>query len=283
MTTATDHTPSRSCHIQGCDRPECALASYRYMSALRLDHSRGIRRLRGAAPVLDHIQRLMANEWLVRQIADASGVSESAIRYVLYGQPTISRDRARAILNIPIGPPPADLTVTAATGTIRRLRALACLGHTLDSIGGEINISRWRLGRIITGTYTEIDTATADKVTQVYRRLSTFRSNNPHTIRRARAEAWHGPLAWDDIDNPDCQPEPDAPYEAVTKYERDPDKNAEIEHLYLLGESPEQIAKQLGNNEKYINDQLGAILRRRAEAAQKAREEVMRTRLGAAA
>ena len=264
MTTAV-HTPSRSCHLQGCDSDECAQANYRYMAALRLDHHRGIRRLRDAAPILEHIQRLLANDWTVRQIAATSGVSMSAIRYVLYGQPTISRNRASAILNIPIGPAPTDATIVDATGTVRRLRALACLGHTLDSIGAEINISRWRLGRIITGQYAEIDTETAQAVTAAYRRLSTFRADNPHTIRRARNQGWHGPLAWDDIADPACEPEQSVPYEAATKYERDPDKTAEIEHLYLLGESPEQIAKRLDGNEKYIRDQLGAILRRRAK------------------
>ncbi|MGW2048639.1 hypothetical protein ACWCPF_26160 [Streptomyces sp. NPDC001858] len=281
MTTA--HEPSRWCHLQGCDSPECALASYRYMSALRLDHSRGIRRLRDAAPVLEHIQRLIANDWLVRQISAGSGVSQSAIRYVLYGQPTISRARAAAILSIPIGPAPVDHGTVDATGSIRRLRALACLGHTLDEIGAETGMNRHRLGRIITGKHAELDAPTARAITTAYRRLSAFRSDNPHTIRRARVQGWHGPLAWDDIDDPACQPEQAAPYEAAPKYERDPDKAAEIEHLYLLGESPEQIAKQLGGNKKYIGDQLSAILRRREVAARIEREKAMRARLGAAA
>lgn len=282
MTTAA-HTPSRRCYLDGCTSPECAQANYRYMSALRLDHSRGIYRLRDAAPVLEHIQRLLANGWLVRQIKEASGVSASAIRYVLYGQPSISQDRARAILDIPIGPPPADPTVTDATGTVRRLRALACLGHTLDSITAETGISRWRLGRIITGKFTEIDTDSARKIARTFRRLSMCRADNPHTIRRARAEGWHGPLAWDDIDNPACEPETAAPYEAAPKYERDPDRKREIEHLYLLGESVPAIAKALDGNEKYITDQLNAVLRERAAKAQAARERQARDGLETAA
>lgn len=263
----TDHTPSRFCHIQGCDSPACALANYRYMSALRLDHSRGIRRLRDAGPVLEHIQRLLANGWLVRQISEVSGVSVTAIRYVLYGQPTINRDRARAILAVPIGPAPANTDVVDATGTIRRLRALACLGHTLDSIGAEVAMSRHRLGRIITGKYIEIDVETARAIAGAYRRMSTFRSDNPHTIRRARTQGWHGPLAWDDIDNPNCEPEEAAPFEAAPKCERDPDRKREIEHLYLLNESVPAIAKRLGNTEKYVNDQLQVIRCERAARA----------------
>lgn len=282
MTTAA-HTPSRRCYIDGCTSPACAQANYRYMSALRLDHSRGIYRLCDAAPVLEHVQRLLANGWLVRQINEVSGVSASAIRYVLYGQPSISHDRARAILSIPIGPPPADPTVTDATGTVRRLRALACLGHTLDSITVETGISRWRLGRIITGKFTKIDVDTARHIAQVFRRLSTFRADNPHTIRRARAEGWHGPLAWDNIDDPACQPEEAAPYEAAPKYERDPDRKREIEHLYLLGESVQSIAKALDGNEKYISDQLNVVLRERAAKKHAARERQARDDLEAAA
>lgn len=252
MTTAV-HTPSRNCHLQGCPSPECAQASYRYMSALRLDHSRGIRRLRDAAPVLEHVQRLTANGWIVRQIAEASGVSMSAIRYVLDGQPTMSRDRARAILNIPIGPPPADPTIVDATGTVRRLRALACLGHTLDSIGAETGLSRWRLGRIITGKFTEIDTEAAEKIARAYRFLSTFRSDNPHTIHRARNAGWHGPLAWDDIDDPACQPETevldDSKASRKPKVFADP---ARVARLTAEGLTAEQIARRIGCHKRTV-------------------------------
>ena len=271
MTTAV-HTPSRVCYLNGCGQPECELANYRYMAALRLDHSRGIRRLRDSAPVLEHVQRLMANEWTVRQIADVSGVSMSAIRYVLYGQPTINRERARALLSIPVGPPPADPTVVDATGTIRRLRALACLGHTLDNIGTEAGISRWRLGRIRCGNFTEVEASVAQAITDVYRRLSASRGDCAFTIHRATKHGWHGPLAWDDnIDDPAATPERSEPYEAAPKYERDPDRKAEIEHLYLLGESIPAMAKQLGNTEKYIGDQLAVILRERQQRAEQER------------
>jgi AraC-like DNA-binding protein len=254
VTTAV-HAPSRNCYLQGCDSPECEQANYRYMSALRLDHSRGIRRLRDATPVLEHVQRLTANGWIVRQISEASGVSMSAIRYVLDGQPTISRDRAHAILNIPIGPPPADPNVTDVTGTVRRLRALACLGHTLDSIGAEINISRWRLGRIITGHFIEIDAQTAEKIAQVYRRLSTFRADNPHTVRRARNQGWHGPLAWDDIDDPACEPETLTASVNVSKSSRKPKVYADparVARLTAEGLSAEQIAQRIGCHKRTV-------------------------------
>jgi Flp pilus assembly protein TadB len=48
-------------------------------------------------------------------------------------------------------------------------------------------------------------------------------------------------------------------------------RKAEIEHLYLLGESITSIAKQLGGNEKYITDQLAAVLRERAAKAEQER------------
>jgi hypothetical protein len=45
---------------------------------------------------------------------------------------------------------------------------------------------------------------------------------------------------------------------------RDSMRKAEIEHLYLLGESVASIAKKLGANEKYTSDQLAVVLRERA-------------------
>ncbi|ARX81588.1 hypothetical protein SMD44_00986 [Streptomyces alboflavus] len=246
-----DHTPSRACYMQGCTSPDCELANYRYMCALRLDHSRGVHRLRDAAPAFEHLQRLLANDWTVRQISEASGVSMSTVRCVLNGKPLIRRDRAAAVLGIPIGPPPPDPDVVDSAGSVRRLRALACLGHTLDAIGAQTGVSRWRLGRIITGTRPTIDSATADKITQVYRHLSTFRSDNPHTIRRARNEGWHGPLAWDDIDNPDCKPETATGRERPGLARPDVDPRRVV-HLAGEGLSAAQIAERLGCHKRTV-------------------------------
>lgn len=255
MTTA-DHThqPSRYCYMLGCQRPECEQANYRYMAGLRLDHHRGHRRLRDATPVADHIHRLAANEWTCVQIAKAARVSVSAVRAIAKGQPTVSRELALAILSVRVGPPPADETTVDATGSIRRLRALACLGHTLETIGDRADMSRWRLGRIIVGKFTDIDTSTADAIAKAYRHLSTFRSDNPNTIRRARAQGWHGPLAWNDIDDPGCQPEMEhrpsrAKASTKPKVYADP---AYVARLTRQGLSAEQIARQIGCHKRTV-------------------------------
>lgn len=267
--TTTGHIPSRYCYLKGCNTPECALENYRYMGGLRLDHNRGLYRLRPAGPVVEHIDRLLANDWTLRQIAAESGVPVSTLRTIANGQSKVQAHRARLILDVRIVPAPvtAHPGITNPVGSMRRLQALACLGHTLDEVGAHTDLGRHRLGRIAAGRLKTIDAHVAQAIADAYRQLSQTRGDCALTLRRARERKWHGPLAWDDIDDPNCQPEQAAPYEAATKYERDPDRNREIEHLYLLGESPEQIAKQLDGNTKYIRDQLGAILRQRAQRA----------------
>ncbi|MET7923137.1 hypothetical protein ABZT43_03910 [Streptomyces sp. NPDC005349] len=269
MTTA--HIPSRYCFLQGCDSKDCALENYRYMGALRLDHNRGLYRLRPAEPVVEHIQRLLANDWTLRQIAEASGVPASTCRTIINGQPKVQAERARLILNVPIGPAPAGPVSIDPVGSMRRLRALACLGHTLDAVSGHTGLGRHRLGRIAAGRIKTIDPHVVRLIADAYRQLSQTRGDCAITLRRAAEREWHGPLAWDDIDDPNCQPERAAPYQPVAENGRDSMRMAEIEHLYLLGESPESIAKQLDGNEKYVRDLIGAVVRRRAARAEQER------------
>jgi hypothetical protein len=266
----TAHTPSRACYQRGCRLPECVRANGRYEKALNLEHARGHRRQIDAQQTRVHIERLRAADWSNPAIAQAAGVARSTIDSLTKGQREVRSWVALAILSIPVGPPPAPSGIDA-TGSIRRLRALAVLGHPFRTVAAIVGCSNDKLERIANGWFDTINPGTAAGITRAYKRLCSVPGTSPHSRSRAERRGWHGPLAWDDIDDPNCQPEQAAPYEAVSKYERDPDKTAEIEHLYLLGESLEQIAKQLGGNEKYIRDQLGAILRRRAQRAEQER------------
>ncbi|WP_217235418.1 hypothetical protein [Streptomyces sp. AC555_RSS877] len=283
MTTA-DHTPSRGCYQRGCRTEACSNENYRYMSRLRLEHHRGQRRRTDATQTRHHIERLLAAGWTQAQIARAAGLAHHLISDVRRGKQIISNNTAYAVLSVPIGTPPADTRDVNATGTMRRLRALVAIGWPIDQLAPQLGIFPTALGNITRGELANVRATTADTVALHYQHL--IRRPGPSNRSRilARKKGWHGPAAWDDnIDDPNAQPEECAPFEAAPKYERDPDRKREIEHLYLLGESPEQIAKRLGGNEKYIGDQLGAVLRERAARAEAARQAAKQRQLGVAA
>jgi plasmid maintenance system antidote protein VapI len=278
----TAHTPSRNCYLRGCRQAGCIEASTRYTKRLRLEHQRGQYRMTDAAQTRHHIERLMAANWTQRQIAQASGVEAASIHQLYVGaQQKTATWRAAAILAIEITPPPADPHHVDATGTRRRLQALRVIGHRRYDLAAALGITADRVKHITNGNTRRVTTAEATAIARLYRNLSAVPGPSKQTASIARNKGWHSPLAWDDIDNPNCQPEQAAPYRPADMYKRDPDRTREIEHLYLLGESPQQIAKQLGGNEKYIGDQLQVILRERAQRAEQ--EKAAKAGLEAAA
>jgi transposase len=277
--TTTTHRPSRSCYQRGCRLPECVRINYRYEKGLKYDHTRGRRRQIDAQQVRVHIERLRAADWTPLQIASAAHASRSVIYSLAAGQPEVRSHIALAILSVPIGPPPKP--GIDATGTARRIRALVAIGHTMRTVAAETGYGHNTIEKIAAGLVDTVTPSTAETIAGVYRRLRLKPGTSAHAKAFARKNNWDGPLSWDDIDDPNEKPEKSAPYEASSKYERDPDKTREIEHLYLLGESPEQIAKRFDGNEKYIRDQVGAIKRQRAAKA--AREKAAKAGLEAAA
>ncbi|MGA4964459.1 hypothetical protein [Streptomyces pseudogriseolus] len=265
MTTA--HTPSRACYLRGCRAEACIEADRRYTKRLRVEHDRGHYRTTVATQARHHIERLMAAGWTQRQIAAASRVEAASVHQIYTTQKRTAKWRAAAILAIPVGPPPTDPRRVDATGSRRRLQALRVIGHRRRDLAAALRMTEDRVKHITGGATARVHADEATAIARLYRRLSTIPGPCKQTAGIARNKGWHGPLAWDDIDDPDCQPEEAAPFEAFPKFERDPDRKAEIAHLDSLGESVASIAKQLGNSEKYIRDQLTAIRRERVKAA----------------
>ncbi|MCX5137629.1 hypothetical protein OOK06_36790 [Streptomyces sp. NBC_00340] len=268
MTTADTHAPSRGCYQRGCKSPACAQANYRYTSRLRLDHHRGQKRRRSAAQSRTHIERLITAGWTQAQIARAAGLAHHVIGDVRRGQAYVANATALAILSVHIGPPPADVRNVDATGTTRRLRALVAIGWPIGQLAPVFGMYATALGNIARGELQQVRTTTADLVALHYQHLTRAPGPSNRTRILARKKGWHGPAAWEDIDDPNCEPEETGAFTSVGKFRRDNDRNNEIEHLYLLNESVPSIAAQVGSSEKYVRDQLTEILRKRAERAE---------------
>lgn len=153
----------------------------------------------------------------------------------------------RRTLNSLQGVPNRD--VVPACGSIRRIRALARLGWTSRIIADVAGLDRHTVQDIRRSRCDTVSRRVADKITTAYNRLSmripvgatlTERGHITKTRRRAEAEGWAPPLAWDDdqLDNPTGHPARSA--------RRRADTLGEFEHLVTLGVSQHDAARRLG-------------------------------------
>ncbi|MFE4818555.1 hypothetical protein ACFRFU_19410 [Streptomyces sp. NPDC056704] len=285
--TGTIKTPpqhgERRCYLRGCRRPECVQANRRYCKQYRIATIRQPVRV-DATPVRQRVEGWSSQGYSHVQIAQAVGGNSGDISKILDGQPTIAPRVAARYLTSP-GPTGIPFHATAdSTGTVRRGRALHAIGYPLYEIARGLPVNSNYLGRILDGQYPTIRAAVAEAMTARYRQLQWKPGPSHFAVHSARRRDWHGPFAWDDnIDDPQAKPEKAKPYKPADQYRRDPDRTREIEHLYLLGESPQQITKKLGGNEKYIRDQLNAVIAKRAAKAEQERLAAKRQRKQVAA
>lgn len=253
--TVADHVPSRNCYLRGCRLPECELANYRYAKQLKIEHNRGERRLQDVAEVRAHVQLLLDNNWWPAEIARAAGVSRSNLQKILAVSKSTNRNAARAILAVPVvkllRTPLGDRV--DALGSMRQLRALAWLGHPWMDVGQHTGMTSDRLGVIANERVDVIRPEEARKIAAAFRSMSTKPGRMKQIATWARNQGWHGPLDWDDIDDPDCKPEAWGKSRALAsrkpKVYADP---ARVARLTAAGKSAREIADELGCHQRTV-------------------------------
>lgn len=264
----TTHTPSRNCYLRGCRQKACIDASTRYTKRLRVEHQRGHYRMTDATPTRQHIARLMAAGWTQRQIAHASGVESASIHQIYAGhQQKTANWRAAAILNVQVTQPPADPRRVDATGTRRRLQALRVIGHRRYDLAAALGITADRVKHITNGRTKYVTQAEAATIARLYRRLSVTPGPSQQTATIARTKGWHGPLAWEAIDDPNCEPE--TGYRSRARRGSRP-AVANIQRIIELtaaGRTAQQIADELGCHKRTVTRARGRVTPERLEAA----------------
>ncbi|MER7046728.1 hypothetical protein [Streptomyces jumonjinensis] len=250
---------TRACYLRGCRRTECSTAHYRYMKRRRLDALAGKPRRTPAVQTRAHAERLRAAGWSQAQIARAADIHHRIISAIIAGQPTVARHTALAILTISIGPPPADLRDTDPTGTIRRVRALVAIGWPLAQLAPQLGLHQSALGRLARGHHPMVRAATAERVAREYRRLARIPGPSTHARSIARRNGWLSPMAWDDIDDPDTQPETDMQSGPLNRNQQGAARREEIVHLVEFGISEGEIAARLGMAPAYVHDLIHSL------------------------
>lgn len=148
-----------------------------------------------------------------------------------------------------------------AIGTIRRLRALYALGWTCVQLGDRLGVSKARVAAILNARSEKVLPETAANVAQLYRELSMVTPLDPPALKRgdspihertrryAKRRGWAPPMAWDDIDDPNAEPQG----VGVDRMKRTAEETvAEVEHLLKFDPhaTSENLAWRLGYRDR---------------------------------
>lgn len=215
MTTAAKPLPPHGsdARYKGCRtrRPcRCRLCIRGHRKAdiqRELRRQRGERNLVPIEEVLPHVQMLRASGMSQTLIARQAGVSQAVISYITTGRnKTVQTDKARRILAVQ----PRRFDGNAerpAIGSTRRIRALYSLAHSRADIATLSGLSVASISLLADGRWKVIDNQAATALAATYGQLAHKRGANWKNERRATAEGWAPPGAWDDIDDPEALPE----------------------------------------------------------------------------
>lgn len=240
----------RRCYLRGCRRPECVEANKRYckLSDLRR-HREGPRRI-DATEVASHLRHLIENEgWTQLDIAASTGIKVGTIGGLAAGRHRFcSPENAKTILAFD---PDFDTQRpgywTNNIGSMRRLQALAVLGHPLYLVAEEAGIG-YATARHMCGQRRRVTSKDfAARIAAVYDRRRHQTGPSPITRGMAKSAGWWGPEAWRDIDDPQCTPEEHR--DELGAYRR-----REIQHLASYNVPEDEIADRLGMARAYVHD-----------------------------
>ena len=213
--TCTLHEPgARACYgTHSCRCRACTDAATRWQRHFNHAKTTGRKLTVDAAPIAQHVARLLAAGMTQQNIADAAGVARGTVRNLREGRvQRVSHVTAGRLLGVAPRSAGGHATVPAE-GTARRLQSLAYMGWDCEALAPMIGLSAGFLRHLRAGTRRTVHAATRDRVHAVWDRLSLVPHVGPGANRArmfAARHSWAPPLAWDDetIDDPDAQPQP---------------------------------------------------------------------------
>lgn len=246
----TTHTAHYACYRRGCRRDECRTADRIYRKQYELRRLAGVPSHIPGPVVTAHIRHVLDSGRTIRSISAEAQVSERAINYILNGQEKVTRIKALALLAVhPLDEAPR----VDPTGTIRRIQALAAIGWPIIWTAEQTGYHYSYVFTILGGRLHSIPRPVAQRVAALYREYSRRQGHSQHTRTIARRNGWHGPLAWDDIDDPNERPETEQPVEnELSRNELAAVRRAEIEHLDGFNLPTHEIAARLGIGESTV-------------------------------
>lgn len=207
---------------KGCRCPAAVTANSEYRARRRrlIAYGRATEETHtDAALVVRHIRKLKRAGMSYTRIAAHAGVSHTVVEELVTGARSKIRPTTMSKL-LRVQPAPADLAdqgYVNATGTARRLQALAVLGYSPNSIGRRAGLPSSSTARVVSGHHKMLRADHAAAVARIYDELwdkpftpTTDReaASRTWTVRNAQNHGWFPPLVWDDdrIDDPAYRP-----------------------------------------------------------------------------
>lgn len=211
-----------------------------------------------AEPVRQHLLALNAAGLSYAVIAERIGKSTATVTGFVYDVSPRRPRKKRATPEVA----EAILAVTAtdvmpgqvdATGTGRRVQALAAIGWPMRRLGPYVGVHPACVGRLAGQAF--VYRSTARTVSEAYERLQ-HQVPEEHGVSLATAvktrkwaarQGWPDPVWWDDmgrIDDPTFDPA--TAERALNRDQLAAHRRAEIAHLYSFGLTEETIAARLG-------------------------------------
>ncbi|MGA5869307.1 hypothetical protein [Streptomyces cinereoruber] len=254
-----------------CD--PCNLERRRAEKRSRINRERGIVSFVDPAAAQAHL-RLLHETMAWDDMAEAIGLPLSNLNLIYAGRRTKIRPETEAKILATV-PRLSGTQLIDATGSTRRIQALLYVGHSLRTIAAECGTARMRIHKLSIGAQEGIRRRHADHIAKTYKRLAFQPPERTRftvrTMNAAKARGWHGPLAWDDIDDPACVPDAGAA-DSDNRDELAAYRRSEIQRLHSFRVSEQEIAQRLGMSEHYVHDLIrcldtAAELRRRRAVA----------------
>jgi hypothetical protein len=262
-----------SCTRYGCDREECREARRR---ASRENYHAAKREGPARVPsdeAYAYAVELIRASLSPTDIAERSGVSVTQVRRLLRGGlPGMLRVNSDAILGVAMpheSKPGRGDGWADATGARRRLQALAVQGFSTTVLWSESGVARLTVSDIRSGAQQRICLSTLRVIVLLHDRLwdadplgmGVKLSAVARTVKHAEREGWLPTEAWDDIDDPACEPRK----KPTPKYVRTAEDFGELTGRFGLNRR--QAADRLGMSVDAVNAALGYYGKRTAAAS----------------
>lgn len=261
MTTAVKPLPAHGTTARGygspgrrprCNCQPCRTARNRHQKKIRIDRELGRSPFTSPTKAQAHLQELHKTmSW--DTLEAATGVRFSNLVTIYNGQRSKIRHETEAKILAVTPPAKGDPgQYINATGSTRRIQALACAGHSYAAVCRAADTCMNRVLPIANGRQPTIRRDLADRIAAAYERLAFNPApKNKHTSRTrnvACAKGWRDPQWWEDyghIDDPDF--DPDTADSDLNFLERARLRREEIIHFAWHGDTPEQILARLNN------------------------------------
>lgn len=186
-----------------CRCEECKDVALKYQKRLRYDHHKGNRRLVCIQPVIEHIAWLQEHGVSVSEIARQVGWgSPNSVRTMQRRKSIRVATYERVMAVLPGKPVLDDCSLVPSLGTMRRLRALTCIGWQLNRIAELSSTNAGTLSEIRSGKVKVVRQSTHRRVNDAYEALHMQHGGSARSVMLAERRKWAPPMAWDDIDDP---------------------------------------------------------------------------------